>query len=128
MQAYAKGNYIKGSAQKARLVVDTIRGRNVNEALAILKFTNKRAAKPIEKVLRSAIANAQQHAESKNISIDVDKLFVNKCFVDIGATKFRRRVRSAPMGRAYRERRHLCHITVYVSSERAATEKIEEKA
>ncbi len=128
MQAYAKGNYIKGSAQKARLVVDTIRGRNVNEALAILKFTNKRAAKPIEKVLRSAIANAQQRAENDNISIDVDKLFVNKCFVDIGATKFRRRVRPAPMGRAYRERRHLCHITVYVSSERVATEKTEEKA
>jgi large subunit ribosomal protein L22 len=119
MEAYAIGKYIKSSAQKARLVIDTIRGRNVNDALAILRFTNKRAAKPIEKVLRSAIANASQKAEKENISVDVDKLVVNTCHVDIGVTKWRRRVRPAPMGRAYRERRHYCHITVHVSSERA---------
>lgn len=119
MEAYAIAKYIKGSAQKARLVVDNIRGRNVNEALAILRFTNKRAAKPIEKVLRSAIANASQKADKENISVDVDRLFVSNCFVDIGVTKWRRRVRPAPMGRAYRERRHYCHITVFVSSDRA---------
>lgn len=118
MQAYAIGKYLKGSAQKARLVIDAIRGRNVNEALAILRFTNKRAAKPIEKVLRSAIANASQKAEKENISIDVDRLFVSVCHVDTGVTKWRRRVRPAPMGRAYRERRHYCHVTVYVSSDR----------
>jgi large subunit ribosomal protein L22 len=118
MEAYAIGKYIKGSAQKARLVVDTIRGRNVNDALAILRFTNKRAAKPIEKVLRSAIANATQKADKENISVDVDRLFVSTCHIDIGVTKWRRRVRPAPMGRAYRERRHYCHITVHVSSDR----------
>jgi len=119
MEAYAIGKYIKSSAQKARLVIDTIRGRNVNDALAVLRFTNKRAAKPIEKVLRSAIANASQKAEKENISVDVDRLFVSTCHIDIGVTKWRRRVRPAPMGRAYRERRHYCHITVHVSSDRA---------
>lgn len=119
MEAYAIGKYIQGSAQKARLVVDTIRGRNVNDALAILRFTNKRAAKPIEKVLRSAIANATQKADKENISVDVDRLFVNLCHVDTGMTKFRRRVRPAPMGRAYRERRHYCNITVHVSTNRS---------
>ena len=123
MEAYAIGKYIKSSAQKARLVIDTIRGRNVNDALAVLRFTNKRAAKPIEKVLRSAIANASQKAEKENISVDVDRLFVSNCHVDIGVTKWRRRVRPAPMGRAYRERRHYCHITVHVSSDRKAKAK-----
>ena len=127
MEAYAIAKYIKGSAQKARLVVDTIRGRNVNEALAILRFTNKRAAAPIEKVLRSAIANATQKADKENISVDVDRLFVSTCHVDTGVTKWRRRVRPAPMGRAYRERRHFCHITVFVSSDKAK-EKAAEKA
>lgn len=119
MEAHAVAKYIKGSAQKAKLVIDTIRGRNVGDALAVLQFTNKRAAKPIEKVLRSAIANAVQKADKDNISVDVEKLFVSNCHVDIGITKWRRRVRPAPMGRAYRERRHYCHITVVVSSESA---------
>ncbi|MEW6731598.1 MAG: 50S ribosomal protein L22 [Acidobacteriota bacterium] len=126
MEAYAVGKYIKGSAQKARLVIDTIRGRNVNDALAILRFTNKRAAKPIEKVLRSAIANATQQADKENISVDVDRLIVNRCHVDIGVTKWRRRVRPAPMGRAYRERRHYCHITVHVASEKAKEKPVEQ--
>lgn len=122
MEAHAIAKYIKGSAQKAKLVIDTIRGRNVSDALAVLQFTNKRSAKPIEKVLRSAIANAVQKADKENISVDVEKLFVSNCHVDIGITKWRRRVRPAPMGRAYRERRHYCHITVVVSSESVKTE------
>ncbi|MBI4852609.1 MAG: 50S ribosomal protein L22 [Acidobacteria bacterium] len=119
MEAHAVAKYIKGSAQKAKLVVDTIRGRNVGEALAVLQFTNKRAARPIAKVLRSAIANVIQKADKENVSVDVEKLVVSNCHVDIGITKWRRRVRPAPMGRAYRERRHYCHITVVVSSESA---------
>lgn len=119
MEAHAIAKYIKGSAQKAKLVIDTIRGRNVSDALAVLQFTNKRAAKPIEKVLRSAIANVVQKADKENVSVDVEKLVVSNCHVDIGITKWRRRVRPAPMGRAYRERRHFCHITVVVSSESA---------
>jgi large subunit ribosomal protein L22 len=125
MEAIAKIKHLKGSPRKARLVIDMIRGRNVSQSLAILKFTDKRAADPIEKCLRSAIANATFQAEKQNIAIDPDDLFVKSCFVDMGAHKNRRRMRPAPQGRAYREQRHYCHITIEVSSDKPAT--IEEK-
>src|SRR5437764_436465 len=117
MEARASAKYLRGSAQKARLVVDMIRGKRVGEALAILRFTNKRAAEGIEKCLRSAIANATETAERENVAVDPDELVVKTCFVDIGPTKHRRRVRPAPQGRAYREQRHFCHVTVLVASE-----------
>jgi large subunit ribosomal protein L22 len=94
-----------------------IRGKNVNRALSILQFTNKRAADGIEKCVRSAIANASEAAEKANIAIDPDELWVKACFVDRGTTKNRRRMRPAPQGRAYRERRHFCHVTVLLSSD-----------
>jgi large subunit ribosomal protein L22 len=93
-----------------------IRGKRVGEALAILQFTNKRAAGHIEKCLRSAIANATEKAERQNVAVDPDDLFVKTAFVDMGPTKQRRRVRPAPQGRAYREQRHFCHVTVLVST------------
>src|SRR5215207_6619865 len=117
MEAIAKTRHLKGSPRKARLVIDLIRGRNVSRALAILKFTDKRAADPIAKTLRSAIANATYQAEKQNIAIDPDDLWVKTCFVDMGAHKNRRRMRPAPQGRAYREQRHYCHITIMVTSE-----------
>jgi large subunit ribosomal protein L22 len=126
MEARASAKYLRGSAQKARLVVDMIRGKNVNQALAILQFTNKRAADGIEKCVRSAIANASEAAEKANIAIDPDELWVKAAFVDRGPTKNRRRVRPAPQGRAYRERRHFCNITILLSSDEkvvAADEK-----
>jgi large subunit ribosomal protein L22 len=124
MEAIAKTKYLKGSPRKARLVVDLIRGRNVSQALAILKFTDKRAADPIAKCLNSAIANATYQAEQQNIAIDPDDLWVRTCFVDMGPTKNRRRMRPAPQGRAYREQRHYCHITIQVTSDDAPkTEK-----
>jgi len=116
MEAIASAKYLRGSAQKARLVVDMIRGKRVGEALAILRFTNKRAADHIEKCLRSAIANATEKAERQNVAVDPDDLFVKTAFVDMGPTKHRRRVRPAPQGRAYREQRHFCHVTVEVST------------
>src|SRR5688572_13047776 len=116
MEAIAKAKYLRGSAQKARLVVDMIRGKNVNDALAVLRFTHKRAADGIEKCLRSAIANATEKAEKANVAVDPDDLVVKACYVDIGPTKHRRRVRPAPQGRAYREQRHFCHVTVMVST------------
>jgi large subunit ribosomal protein L22 len=118
MKARAVAKYIKGSPQKARLVIDLIRGRSVNEALAMLKTSNKRAAKPIEITLRSAIANAEQKADQLNVAIDVDRLKISSAVVDLGPTKYRRRVRPAPMGRAYRERRWQSHITIEVESEK----------
>ena len=124
MEAIAKTKHLKGSPRKARLVIDLIRGRNVSQALSILKFTDKRAADPIAKTLRSAIANATYQAEQQNIAIDPDDLWVKACFVDMGAHKNRRRMRPAPQGRAYREQRHYCHITIQVSSEdKPKTEK-----
>jgi large subunit ribosomal protein L22 len=123
MEATASAKYLRGSAQKARLVVDMIRGKDVNQALAILRFTKKRAASSIEKCMRSAIANANEIAEKANISIDPDDLWVRTAFVDRGPTKNRRRVRPAPQGRAYREQRHFCHVTISLSNdERPSTD------
>jgi len=116
MKARAVAKYIKGSPQKARLVVDLIRGRNVNDALGILAGSRKRSARPIENTLRSAIANAEQKADQLNVAIDVDRLKVATATVDLGPTKYRRRVRPAPMGRAYRERRWQSHITIEVET------------
>jgi len=117
MEATASARYLRGSAQKARLVVDMIRGKDVNQALAILRFTTKRAASGIEKCMRSAIANANEAAEKANISIDPDDLWVRTAFVNIGPTKNQRRVRPAPQGRAYREQRHFCHVTISLSND-----------
>lgn len=114
MEKKAVGKYLKGSAQKARLVVDQIRGQAAEDALRLLRFSNKRAAKSIEKVLKSAIANCEYADES----LHLDDLFVSQAFVDMGPTKRRMRMRPAPMGRAYRERRHGCHVTIFVSDNR----------
>src|SRR4029078_3474217 len=124
MEAIAKLKHLKGSPRKTRLVIDMIRGEGVSRALAILKFTDKRAAQPISKCLNSAIANATYKAEKQNIAIDPDDLWVNLCFVDMGPTKGRKRMRPAPQGRAYREQRHYWHITIErTSEENAKTEK-----
>lgn len=129
MEATAKTKYLKGSPRKTRLVIDMIRGRNVSQALSILKFTDKRAAGPISKCLNSAIANATYKAEQQNIAIDPDGLWVRTCYVDMGPTKNRRRVRPAPQGRAYREQRHYCHITIELTSEaKPLTEKEQARA
>jgi len=106
-----------------------IRGKNVNQALAILRYSNKRAALGIEKCVKSAIANANEAAEKANVSVDPDDLWLKAAYVDQGPTKNRRRMRPAPQGRAYRERRHFCHITVLVSSDKPDAEtKVDGKA
>ncbi|HZE70386.1 MAG TPA: 50S ribosomal protein L22 [Pyrinomonadaceae bacterium] len=117
MEATAKAKYLRGSSQKARLVVDLIRGKDVNRALAILAYANRRAADGIEKCVRSAIANANEAADKANVAIDPDDLWVKAAFVDRGPTKNRRRVRPAPQGRAYREQRHFCHVTILLSND-----------
>src|SRR5213075_2626954 len=118
MEARASAKYLRGSSQKARLVIDMIRGKNVNQALAILRFANKRAALGIEKCVKSAIANANEAAEKANIAVDPDDLWLKAAYVDRGPTKNRRRVRPAPQGRTYRERRHFCHITILLSNDK----------
>jgi len=109
MEARAEARYIRVSPQKARLVVDLIRGRNAGQALTILRTTNKRIALSVEKVLRSAIANAQ----NRSTDVDVDKLVVSEAYVNEGPRS--RRVRPAPMGRAYRYQRRVSHIAVTVA-------------
>ncbi|MBI4455720.1 MAG: 50S ribosomal protein L22 [Acidobacteria bacterium] len=111
MEAKARAKYVKGSPQKARLVVDLIRGKTVDEALAILRTVRKRAAGPVAKALKSAVANAEQKSPAAN----VDDFVVSRAYVDLGPTKQRRRIRPAPMGRAHRERRWSSHITIHVS-------------
>ena len=118
MEARASAKFLRGSPQKARLVIDMIRGKNVNQALAILRYANKRAAVGIEKCVKSAIANANESAEKANIAVDPDELWLKAAYVDRGPTKNRRRMRPAPQGRAYRERRHFCHVTILLSSDK----------
>ncbi len=128
MEAIASAKYLRGSAQKARLVVDMIRGKDVNKALAILRYSSKRASTLIEKCVRSAIANANEAAEKANVAIDPDDLWVKTAFVDRGPTKGRRRVRPAPQGRAYREQRHFCHVTILLSNDARPEPKAKGKA
>jgi len=110
MISKATGRFIRMSPQKARLVIDLIRGMDVNEALMTLKFTNKKATTEIEKVLKSAISNAVKRAEEKNEHIDADELFVETAFINEGPRL--KRIRPAPMGRAYRYQRRTAHITI----------------
>ncbi|MGI9070296.1 MAG: 50S ribosomal protein L22 [Bryobacteraceae bacterium] len=117
--AKAEARYIHVSPQKARLVVDMIRGQQAGDAINILSGTNKRIAPVIEKVLRSAIANA----ENKSEHLDVDKLFVTEAYVNEGPRV--KRIRPAPMGRAFRYQRRMAHIIVKVG-ERAEAEVVEE--
>ena len=97
-------------------MIDLIRGKNVAQALAILRFTKKRATHSIEKVLLSAVANARE----KNAAADIDSFIVERAVVDTGPTKWRRRVRPAPMGRAYREQRRYKHISIAIRGEDTA--------
>jgi large subunit ribosomal protein L22 len=104
--AQATLKYHRGSAQKMRLVVDQLRGRNVNQALALLRFSPKEAARPLEKLLRSAVANAV-HGEER---IDVDTLFVGEACVGPGPSL--KRVRGRAFGRAFRILHRTCHVTL----------------
>ena len=110
IEAHAIAKYVRTSAQKAGLVLDLIRGRDVNHALATLKFARKSVAKDIEKVLRSAIANAQT---KDGFGGDVDRLFVSACYADQGPSQ--KRIRPAPMGRAFRVVKRTAHLTVKVA-------------
>jgi large subunit ribosomal protein L22 len=113
IEAQAIARNVRMSPQKARLVVDLIRGKRAEDAVQILRFTRKRAALPVEKVLRSAIANAEFKASEAGESLDVDQLFVSECFVNEGMRW--KRIRSAPFGRAYRYQKRTAHIVVKVA-------------
>lgn len=113
----AEARYIRVSPQKARLVIDMIRGQQAGDAINILNATNKRIAPAIQKVLRSAIANA----ENKSTDVDVDRLFVAEAYVNEGPRQ--KRIRPAPMGRAYRYQRRSAHIVVKLGERAAEAEE-----
>ncbi|MBU22876.1 MAG: 50S ribosomal protein L22 [Acidobacteria bacterium] len=115
IEAHATARYVRTSAQKAKLVLDVIRGREVNAALATLQYARKAVARDIEKVLRSAIANAQQ---KDGFTGDVDRLIVSACYANEGPSM--KRVRPAPMGRAFRIVKRTAHLTVRVSERQEA--------
>lgn len=116
MEAKATVRYLRISPQKVRLVADLIRGKQVGKAIDVLRFTKKRGAKHVEKLLKSAIANAQQKEEA----VDVDELYVKKAFVNEGPRL--KRIRPAPMGRAYRYQRRMANITIELATRRGAEE------
>ena len=109
MLAKAEARYMHISAQKARLVIDMIRGRQAGDAINILGAVNKRIAPAVEKLLRSAIANA----ENKNQDVDVDRLIVTEAYVN--EVPRQKRIRPAPMGRAFRYQRRMAHIVIMVA-------------
>ena len=112
---FAKLNDVPSSPRKMRLVIDMIRGMEVNRALGTLRFSNKAASKDVEKVLRSAIANWEQKNERK---AEAGELFVTKAYVDEGVTL--KRMRPAPQGRGYRIRKRANHISLFVDTKAAA--------
>jgi large subunit ribosomal protein L22 len=114
IQAHATARYVRTSAQKAGLVLNLIRGKDVTTALATLKFSGKAVARDVAKVLESAIANARQ---KDGFGGEVERLFVSSCYANQGPTQ--KRIRPAPMGRAFRVLKRTTHLTV------AVTEKAE---
>src|SRR6202035_1437668 len=113
IEAVAMAKHVRMSPQKIRLVVDLIRGQRAEEALQILRYTMKRASRDVEKVLRSAIANAERKAEDAGASLDVDQLYVSRRCVNEGSRW--KRLRRAAMGRGFHYQKRTAHITVAVS-------------
>jgi large subunit ribosomal protein L22 len=117
MEVIARLRYLQGSPQKVRLVADLIRGKAVQEADHLLQVTHKNAARHVRKVLKSAIANA----ENRDEHVDIDRLYVKEVFVDRGPMA--KRVRPAPMGRAYRVLRRHSHITIKLDTRKGDGKK-----
>ena len=121
IEAHAMARHVRMSPQKVRLVVDMIRGHRAEEALQILRFTKKRACRDIEKVLRSAIANAERKAENAGAALDVDELYVSRAFVNEGSRW--KRLRPAPMGRGFHYQKRTAHILVAVTEHHSAAKE-----
>lgn len=114
MEAVAVGRYIRMSPRKVRRVADLIRGRQVDDAINVLIFTSKAAARPIEKVLRSAVSNLVNNTEISE-KVDPEKLYIKEVRIDEGPTL--KRFRAASMGRVMRIRRRTTHIQIRVGTE-----------
>src|SRR3954447_21222602 len=110
MEFRAQAKYVRVSPQKARLVLELIKGRRVEDAMNTLAFTKKGIAPDIHKLLRSAIENANYLSQEKGLDVDVDNLFVKRAIANEGPRM--KRIRPAPMGRAYRYQRRIAHIEI----------------
>jgi large subunit ribosomal protein L22 len=121
MHGYAIQRWVRQSPRKMRLVVDLIRGKNVNEAYAILQFSKKQAARQIAKTLKSAVANAEQHATRENEAFDLDELVVVDAQVDMGAPL--KRFTAAAQGRATPIRKPTSHVKIAVAEKPAKKKK-----
>lgn len=119
VESIARLRHIRITPMKARRVVNLIRGKNAQEALAILKFAPQAAAEPVAKLVNSAIANARVKADNENVPFNEDELVITRAFVDEGTTL--KRFRPRAQGRAYRINKRTSHITVVVQSEDAST-------
>jgi large subunit ribosomal protein L22 len=109
----AEARFQRVSPQKARLVLDLIKGRGVEDALNTVAFTKKAVAPLVEKVLRSAIQNANHLSQEQGLDVDLDNLYVKSAVANEGPRM--KRIRPAPMGRAYRYQRRLSHIAIAVA-------------
>jgi len=115
----AEAKFQRSSPQKAKLVLDTIKGMRVEQALNTVHFSTKRMGPVVEKVLRSAIQNATYASQEQGLDIDVDNLVVRTAVANEGPRM--KRIRPAPMGRAFRYQRRLTHIIVTVAEKKSAT-------
>ncbi|MBI2679282.1 MAG: 50S ribosomal protein L22 [Candidatus Koribacter versatilis] len=118
MEFRAEARYVRVSPQKARLVLDLIKGRRVEDALNTLAFTKKGIAPDIHKLLRSAIENANYLSQEKNLDVDLDNLYVKRAIANEGPRM--KRIRPAPMGRAYRYQRRIAHIEIALAEKGAS--------
>ncbi|HZL26802.1 MAG TPA: 50S ribosomal protein L22 [Acidobacteriaceae bacterium] len=116
----AEAKFQRGSPQKAKLVLDLIKGKRIEAAINIVSFTNKRWSPVIEKVLRSAVQNAVYLSDERGLDIDVDNLYVKTAIANEGPRM--KRIRPAPMGRAFRYQRRISHIIVTVAEKKSAAE------
>src|SRR5512136_1228569 len=120
MEFKAKAQFTRVSPQKARLVLDLIKGKRVEDALTTLQFTKKRIAPAIFQLVRSAVENANHLSTEKGLDVDVDRLYVKSAVANDGPRM--KRIRPAPMGRAYRYQRRMAHMVV-VLAEKGAQER-----
>lgn len=121
MEAKAIARHLRVTPMKARRVVDLVRGKQTNEALAILKFAPQAASEPVYKVLASAIANARQAADREGVAFNEDDLFIAEAFVDEGPTM--KRFQPRAQGRAFRINKRTSHVTVVVATPEKGGEK-----
>jgi large subunit ribosomal protein L22 len=126
MEFTAKARYLRVSPQKARLVLGLIKGKRVETALNTLAFTNKGIAPAVLKLLRSAVENANYLSAEKGLDVDLDNLYVKNAIANEGPRM--KRIRPAPMGRAYRYQRRMAHIEIELAEKNKATATVEETA